>query len=151
MPGVRDGAQSSKKRKTDGKEAPRPSSSKRRAVTKEADDEQEWIQQLEDQIVESRKYYNNIVMLLSMLNVEESSVDSPNLAVAVSLCRVFCRLLAGGYLNKPDGTSEQDLILVAWLKEKYQDFQKALVSILRNGEDRHQVRSPVVHDDPFCD
>ena len=141
MPGVRDGAQSSKKRKNDAKEGSKPSSAKRRAVTKETDGENERIQQLEDQIAESRKYYNNIVTLLSMLNGDKSSGKSSNLDVAVSLCRVFCRLLAGGHLNKPDAASEQDLILVAWLRERYQDVQKALISLLRNGENREQVCS----------
>lgn len=133
MAGALNGAQVSKKRKKDDKERP---ATKRRAVTKD-DDEQGRIQQLEDQIAESRKYYNNIVTLLSMINAE---TESPNIAVAVSLCRVFCRLMAGGHLNKPEGASEQDQILVAWLKERYQDYQKGLILMLRNGEASQQVR-----------
>lgn len=133
MPGVLGGAQISKKRKKDGKERP---ATKRRAVTKDANDEKAQIQELEDQIAESRKYYNNIVTLQSMLNAES---ESHNIAAAVALCRVFCRLLAAGHLNRPEGASEQDRILVAWLKERYQDYQGALVSVLRNGEASQQV------------
>lgn len=136
MAGAINGAQISKKRKKGGKERP---VTKRRAVTKD-DDEQGRIQQLEDQIAESRKYYNNIVTLLSMVNAES---ETPHIAVAVSLCRVFCRLIAGGQLNKPEGASEQDQILVAWLKERYQDYQKALVTILRNGDASQQVGFPL--------
>ncbi|KAL1952545.1 hypothetical protein VTO42DRAFT_4829 [Malbranchea cinnamomea] len=127
MSAVVDGAQSFKKRKKDGEERP---ATKRRAVSKDADNEKARIQELEDQIAESRKYYNNIVTLLSMLHAE---TESPCMIVAVSLCRVFCRLLAGGHLNKLDGASEQDQILFAWLRERYQDYQQALLLILRNG------------------
>ncbi|PGH26800.1 hypothetical protein AJ80_01566 [Polytolypa hystricis UAMH7299] len=134
MPGLVGGAQNSKKRKNNGKE-PSKASSKRRAVAADdgEDEKENRIQVLEDQIAESRKYYNNIVTLLSMFDVE-----SPNLEVALSLCRVFCRLLAGGHLNRPKNASEQDLILVAWLKERYQEYQNILISVLRNGSPSHQ-------------
>ncbi|EAS33295.2 ribosome biogenesis protein Noc4 [Coccidioides immitis RS] len=115
-----------KKRKKHGKGST-SIANKRRATGNIEDAERETIQQLEEQISESRKYYNNIATLLSMLNV-----DRPNLAVAISICRVFCRLLAGGHLNKQKGASEQHSILVAWLRERYQEYQKALITILRH-------------------
>jgi U3 small nucleolar RNA-associated protein 19 len=147
MAGMLDGLQVSKKRKKEGKTRSEPAV-KRRAVSGTKDDEQSKIQQLEDQIAESRKYYNNIVTLLSMLNVETPG-ESPNISVAVSLCRVFSRLLAGGHLNTPKGASEQDLILVAWLKERYQDFQNALVIIIRNGDCAAQACSTLEELVPF--
>ncbi|KAI5290468.1 hypothetical protein KEM54_001474 [Ascosphaera aggregata] len=126
-----------KKRKKSSVESAEPSS-KRRVTTIDGDMIKSEIQELEGQIAESRKHYNNIVKLLSMLDVV-SGADSANLQVAVSLCRVFCRLLAGGHLNKIKGSSEQDHIVVAWLRERYQEYQDALLAILKNGAASHQV------------
>src|SRR2546430_588713 len=132
MPGITDGSQSSKKRKKDGKESMQPPA-KRQAYAQDREDEKRRIQELEEQISESRKYYNNIVTLISMFNVVDST-ESPNLAVGASLCRVFCRLLAAGRFNKPKGATEQDLTLVSWLRERYQEYQNVLLAILRNAE-----------------
>ncbi|EEP76725.1 conserved hypothetical protein [Uncinocarpus reesii 1704] len=123
----------SKKRKKTGKDSTQVSS-KRRATGNGQDAEKQRIQQLETQISESRKYYNNIVTLLSMLNAER-----PNLAVAVSLCRVFCRLIAGGHLQQAKGASEQDAILVAWLRERHREYKTALIMILRNSDSSYQA------------
>lgn len=137
MSGLADGAQSLRKRKKDEK-GPTEPSAKRQANEQGRGDENRRIQELETQISESRKYYNNIVTLISMFNVVDSA-ESPNLVVGVSLCRVFCRLLAAGHLNKPKSATEQDLILVAWLRERYQEYQSALVAVLRNAEPSSQV------------
>lgn len=137
MPGLLDGVRNSKKRKKDASE-PKQQSSKRRAVADDDDEDKNRIQQLEDQIAESRKYYNNIVTLLSLF-VTEDTAKSPNLTAALSLCRVFCRLMAGGQFNKPKGASEQDLILVAWLKERYQEYQQGLITVLKKTEPPAQV------------
>ncbi|KKZ63894.1 hypothetical protein EMCG_01796 [[Emmonsia] crescens] len=137
MPGLLDGVRNSKKRKKEASE-PKQQSSKRRAVADDDDEDKNRIQQLEDQIVESRKYYNNIVTLLSLFVTEDTS-KSPNLTAALSLCRVFCRLMAGGQLNKPKGASEQDLILVAWLKQRYQEYQQGLITVLKEAEPPAQI------------
>ncbi|KAK2785736.1 hypothetical protein FQN52_008285 [Onygenales sp. PD_12] len=136
MPALADAVPNSKKRKKDASGAKQ--SSKRRAVADDGASEKSKIQQLEDQIAESRKYYNNIVTLLSLF-ITEDAAKSPNLTVAVALCRVFCRLMAGGQLNKPKGASEQDLILVAWLKERCQEYQHGLVKVLKNADPSSQV------------
>ena len=95
------------------------------------------IQQLEEQISESRKYYNNIVTLLSMLNGGDTE-----LTAAVSLCRVFCRLIARGNLSDA-GHAQNEKIIVAWLRERCQDYQKALLAIVREGEASVQVYANV--------
>lgn len=138
MPGLADGAQNPKKRKQSAREQVR-TGTKRRAISKTEDAETERIRKLEEQIAESRKYYNNIVTLLSMLNDQ-----SPNLMVAVSLCRIFCRLLVGGQLQKPKGASEQDLILVAWLRERYREYQVELLDLLHDPSASVQVSSHCV-------
>ncbi|OJD26684.1 hypothetical protein ACJ73_01933 [Blastomyces percursus] len=136
MPGLLDGVHNSKKRKKDALER-KQQSSKRRAVADDNEDKSR-IQQLEDQIAESRKYYNNIVVLMSLF-ITEDAAKSPNLTVALSLCRVFCRLWAGGQFNKPKGASEQDLILVTWLKERYQEYQQGLINVLKKAEPTAQI------------
>ncbi|KKA23846.1 Ribosome biogenesis protein Noc4 [Rasamsonia emersonii CBS 393.64] len=73
-----------------------------------------------------------------MLNVGDSS-RQPNLAVAVSLCRVFCRLIAGGNLKEPNRATEQEKIIVAWLKERCQEYQKALLDIIREADPSSQI------------
>lgn len=116
-------------------------SSKRRAVASEkSDNEQAKIEELEAQISESRKYYNNIATLISMLgHGQDQSRKQPNLAVAVALCRVFCRLIAGGNLQMPSKASDQEQIIVGWLKERLQEYQNALLDMIRNTDSSSQV------------
>ncbi|KAJ5306816.1 hypothetical protein PENANT_c003G03701 [Penicillium antarcticum] len=128
---------SSKKRKS-GKNASAPSS-KRRAVAEDDFAERlETIQELENQIAESRKHYNNIATLISMLNVEKSA-EKPDLAVAVSLCRVFSRLIAGGNLTESTRAAENEKIVVAWLKERCLEYQNALLAIMREADGTSQI------------
>ncbi|CAI7590539.1 unnamed protein product [Penicillium glandicola] len=128
---------SSKKRKS-GKNASGPSS-KRRAVAEDNFAEKlSTIQELENQIAESRKGYNNIATLLSMLNVDKSA-EKPEMAVAVSLCRVFSRLIAGGNLTESSRAAENEKIVVAWLKERCLDYQNALVAIIREADASSQI------------
>ncbi|KAJ6086720.1 hypothetical protein N7467_005634 [Penicillium canescens] len=128
---------SSKKRKS-GKNASAPSS-KRRAVAEDDFAERlSTIQELENQIAESRKHYNNIAILISMLNVEKSA-EKPDLAVAVSLCRVFSRLIAGGNLTESTRAAENEKIIVAWLKERCMEYQNALLAIMREADGTSQI------------
>lgn len=116
-------------------------SSKRRAVAEDpsADETMSKIAELELQISESRKYYNNIVTLLSMLEVDDNNARRPKLAVAVSLCRVFSRLIASGNMVETNRADENERIIVAWLKERGQEYQKALIAIMREGDASAQV------------
>ncbi|ODM21498.1 hypothetical protein SI65_02342 [Aspergillus cristatus] len=137
MPAATHAAVSSKKRKSakDGS-----SSSKRRAVAADSNEDATMskITELEIQISESRKHYNNIATLLSMLDVGENA-QNPNLPVAVSLCRVFSRLIAAGNLTESSRADDNEKLIVAWLKERFQEYQKALVTIMREGDASAQV------------
>ncbi|KAL5336687.1 CBF/Mak21 family-domain-containing protein [Aspergillus crustosus] len=136
MPAVTDKLSTSKKRKSSKENGV---SSKRRAVAEtESAEPTTRIQELEDQISESRKHYNNIATLISMLS-EDGTGSNPNLAVAVSLCRVFSRLIAGGNLTEPERAAENEKILVAWLKERCREYQRLLVSIIRQSDASSQV------------
>ncbi|KAH8692180.1 putative ribosome biogenesis protein Noc4 [Talaromyces proteolyticus] len=139
MPGIADPSDlstRSKKRKQSSKEA-NPSSKRRAVASDKINGEQAKIEELEAQISESRKYYNNIATLISMLN----SDDQPNLAVAVSLCRVFCRLIAGGDLQQSSRAAEQEQIIVAWLKERLQEYQAFLLKTIRHSDSSSQITS----------
>lgn len=120
----------SKKRKSSAKHA----SAKRRAGDSTN------ILELETQVAESRKHYNNIAVLLSMLGGSENDeITQFDLSVAISLCRVFCRLLAGGHMNKHKNAGEKDQIVVAWLRERYHEYQDALLAVIRSGTVSQQV------------
>ncbi|KAB8238521.1 ribosome biosynthesis protein NOC4 [Aspergillus alliaceus] len=132
MPALTVGATSSKKRKS-AKESGVPSSKRRAIAENDSVDMMAEVSQMEEQIAESRKHYNNIAKLISMLDVDENAAN-PNLAVAVSLCRVFSRLIAGGDLTETNRAAENEKIIVAWLKERCREYQKALSAILREGD-----------------
>ncbi|PYH97820.1 CBF-domain-containing protein [Aspergillus ellipticus CBS 707.79] len=140
MPVPTAGSVASKKRKN-VKDAAVPASkpSKRRAVadTQSADAKVD-IQQLEDQISESRKYYNNIATLISMLSADDAA-KKPNMAVAVALCRVFSRLIAGGNMTETSRAAENEKVIVAWLKERCREYQRLLLSIIRESDSSSQI------------
>ncbi|RDH30209.1 CBF/Mak21 family-domain-containing protein [Aspergillus welwitschiae] len=136
MPAPTTAAVTSKKRKN-VKSSAVPSSKRRAVAETESPNAIADIQQLEDQISESRKYYNNIATLISMLNVDGSS--KPNMAVAVALCRVFSRLIAGGNLTETSRAAENEKIIVAWLKERCREYQKLLLSIIRESDSSSQI------------
>ncbi|KAJ5455533.1 uncharacterized protein N7458_003797 [Penicillium daleae] len=137
MPTAVDSSSSKKRKNTKNAGAP---SSKRRAVAEEDGfaETLSKVQELENQIAESRKHYNNIATLISMLNVEPSA-KKPELAVAVSLCRVFSRLMAAGNLSESSRDAENEKIVVAWLKERCSEYQRALLSIIREADSTSQV------------
>ncbi|GKZ75464.1 hypothetical protein AnigIFM56816_000117 [Aspergillus niger] len=136
MPAPTTAAVTSKKRKN-VKSSAVPSSKRRAVAETESPNAIADIQQLEDQISESRKYYNNIATLISMLNVDGSS--KPNMTVAVALCRVFSRLIAGGNLTETSRAAENEKIIVAWLKERCREYQKLLLSIIRESDSSSQT------------
>ncbi|KAI2624353.1 nucleolar complex protein [Hypoxylon sp. NC1633] len=93
-----------------------------------ADDPQAEILLLENAILESKKNYNNITILLEFTQ-KESDDDFAQLAM-VSLCRVFLRLLASGNMTRRDGQSEKDVVVVQWLKKRLGDYKQAVLSAL---------------------
>lgn len=92
----------------------------------EGEDIQSEIVQLEAQILESRKHYNNIATLLQRAKQSDAEDEGPILA-AVALCRVFSRLLVTGDMVKSKGMSEAELVIVSWLKERYRELCNVLL------------------------
>ncbi|KAI1351229.1 nucleolar complex protein [Xylaria sp. FL0043] len=99
----------------------------------ETEDRQAEILQLEDEILKSKKNYNNITILLDLASNQK---EDPEVALfaTVSLCRVFLRLLASGTLSRKPGQSEREAVVIQWLKGRLADFKKLLIAALEDDE-----------------
>ncbi|KAK8203859.1 CBF/Mak21 family-domain-containing protein [Phyllosticta capitalensis] len=119
------GAQKTKKSKSKTKQTT--------TAMETGDDLESRILELEAQVTESRRHYNNIVELISAAKdidaKREKEDPTPNLAM-VALCRVFCRLLATGSMKKSKGLPESEVVIVQWLRQRYQEFTDYLLSRL---------------------
>lgn len=110
-------------------------SKKSRTVTVDSPREvdfQDQALQLEEKIFQSRTNYNNIHTLLQYLQEKVGALDE-DIVAAVTLCRVFCRLMAGGNLSKLREGSGNEATIVQWLRERLQDYEQGLLRLLRNG------------------
>jgi U3 small nucleolar RNA-associated protein 19 len=130
MPGLLNGDYVSKKRKL-GKSNKETNSKRRVVVAPTEDASTAQIERLESGIAESRRNYNNITASISMINVAKPA-ESVSLAATVSLCRVFARLLTAGSLSESTNSAEQEKVITAWLKQRYQEYQDLLLTILQN-------------------
>lgn len=84
---------------------------------------------LENEILESKKHYNNITKLIQISKTFENEPESAALA-SVALCRVFVRLLSAGALVRKKGLSEKELVVAQWLKDRYSEYKSTLVNLL---------------------
>lgn len=87
---------------------------------------------LETEILESRKNYNHITTLIGY--AQDLDVES-RLAAAVSLCRVFIRLLANGSLTTKKGASEKEQTVIRWLRSKLEEYRSAALVPMLQDED----------------
>jgi U3 small nucleolar RNA-associated protein 19 len=112
-----------------------PTTKRRRssASSNESDDPNAKILLMEQGILESRKNYNDITVLLSTAN-DFKNENSESMLATVALCRIFLRLLAQGSLIAKKTLSEKDLVVVGWLKGQFGEFKKTLVTLLRDEE-----------------
>ena len=88
---------------------------------------------LETQIFESKKNYNNIAKLIQLAQDREEDAQLA-LVAAVSLCRVFIRLLALGDFDKAKDAAKKQIMIVRQLREWLSDFTDALSSLLHEDE-----------------
>ncbi|KAL3418648.1 hypothetical protein PVAG01_10364 [Phlyctema vagabunda] len=126
---LRDGQSTKRKRASAEK---RPSKRARSESSQdEEEDTQAQILTLENEIFESesKKNYNNVATLVKILQDESDDADVPFLA-AVSLCRVFTKLIATGELERKKTSTEKDMIVVRWLKERYTQYKDGLLELL---------------------
>ncbi|KAF4965062.1 hypothetical protein FSARC_7096 [Fusarium sarcochroum] len=134
MPKATSAERSKRKRSTHAHEEP---TKRRRSSTSsnesESEDPNAKILSMEQGILESRKNYNDITVLLSTANGFKNG-DAESMLATVALCRIFLRLLAQGSLISKKTLSEKDLVVVGWLKEQFGEFKKTLVEILKDEE-----------------
>lgn len=83
--------------------------------------------ELENKILESRRHYNNIVKLLAYLKKPDAEDDDRSFIAAVALCRVFCRLLAGGKMSRKQGVSNDETLIINWLRERLKEYKNLLI------------------------
>jgi len=120
MPSAISGSENPKKRK--------------RSTLKDAGAESK-ISALESQIQESQRHYNNIPTLLALANEEvfkSSNGKTSTFPAVASLGRVFFRLQVDGRLRTKAGASSEDELVVNWLKKNYAEYQKCLLTLLKN-------------------
>ena len=97
------------------------------------DDQLANILDLESQIQESRRHYNNIATLISILRKEN---DEAAKAAAVALCRIFVRLMTAGAIERRKGLEQTELVIVQWLQDRYQEYTGLLLETF--GEDQQE-------------
>ena len=122
MPGVI-GNPAKRKRESSEKRATK------RARSESSDDIQtrrDAILLLGDEIFKSKKNYNNIVCLIKILGSE----NDDSAAAAISLCRVFAKLMLSGDMVKKPGSTEKEAVVIRWLKERYSEYKSALIVLL---------------------
>jgi U3 small nucleolar RNA-associated protein 19 len=124
---VKTAAGAAKRKRVDSQRKP-VKRSKSESSSDEDEDVQAQILLLENEILASKKNYNNIPKLIKLLGSEDAII------AAVALCRVFSRLIASGELAKKAGSSEKEDIVVAWLKERYIEYKTGLYELLESPE-----------------
>ncbi|GKT98274.1 ribosome biogenesis protein [Fusarium langsethiae] len=111
-----------------------PTKRRRSSVSSdESEDPNAKILLMEQGILESRKNYNDITVLLSTANGFKDG-DSESMLATVALCRIFLWLLAQGSLASKKTLSEKDQVVVGWLRKQFGELKKTLVAILRDEE-----------------
>lgn len=130
MPGtIMDSKRSSKRKRTLSDKGP----AKRARSESSEEDPQAQILLLENEIFESKKNYNNIARLIGIARDDSEGADASILA-AISLCRVFTKLIIVGSLQKTKDTSVKDATVVQWLKERYSEYKIILLDMLNQEE-----------------
>lgn len=126
MPGaIIDSKRPSKRKRAVSEKGP----SKRARSEDSEEDPQAQILLLESEIFESKKHYNNIARLIGIARDDSEGADASILA-AVSLCRVFTKLIVVGGFQKTKETSVKDATVVQWLKERYSEYKIILLDML---------------------
>ncbi len=126
------GQASSAKRK---RSAPSEKISKRQraASSEDEEDPNAEILLMEQGILESKKNYNNIAVLVRKA-AGFASGDPEAILSTVALCRIFMRLLAQGSLLSNKSHSEKDQVVVGWLRDQFGQFKDVLLDLLSEDE-----------------
>ncbi|KAG5939094.1 hypothetical protein E4U53_007890 [Claviceps sorghi] len=120
------GIEGSKRKLASGDDKP---AKRRRSSSLESDDPNAKILLLEQGILESKKNYNDIPVLLTTAG-QYANGEPQSMLATVALCRVFMRLLAQGSLVAKKSLSEKDLFVVGWLKDQLSQYKAVLLNLL---------------------
>ncbi|PHH88008.1 hypothetical protein CDD83_8131 [Cordyceps sp. RAO-2017] len=83
---------------------------------------------MEQGILESKKNYNDIGVLLSTAKDQGEEA----MLATVALCRIFLRLLAQGSLTPKRSQSEKDGVVVGWLRDRLSQYKELLLLLLED-------------------
>ena len=106
--------------------------SKRSRTESSNEDAQAQILLLEHEVFASKKNYNNIAKLIRALRADVTK-SGGSLAAAVSLCRIFMSFMVAGELEKGWESTDKDLVVIKWLRERYNQYKSVLTGLLRVG------------------
>lgn len=81
---------------------------------------------MEQGILESRKNYNDITVLLSTAKGDGEDA----MLASVALCRIFVRLLAQGSLTVKKSLSEKEGVVVGWLRDRLAQYKALLLRLV---------------------
>ncbi|KAJ9137949.1 Nucleolar complex protein [Pleurostoma richardsiae] len=115
------------------KDAPKKRARSESSDEEEEEDAQARVLLLENGILESKKNYNNITSLIDIARRQDEDGESAMVA-AVSLCRVFIRLLAAGSFLRKKDMSEKDVVVIRWLRDRLSEFEEVLLSMFSRDE-----------------
>ncbi|EGX93988.1 nucleolar complex protein 4 [Cordyceps militaris CM01] len=105
----------------------------RAASSEDEEDPNAPILLMEQEILESKKNYNNIALLLQKAT-KSASGNPESMLATVALCRIFMRFLAQGSLVSKKSLSEKEKVVVAWLRDQYSQFKDVLLDLLREDD-----------------
>jgi U3 small nucleolar RNA-associated protein 19 len=155
MPFLEMESKAGKKRKRVDNGKTNPSKIQRAESSDDEHSLEEEVLELEAQVLESRKHYNNIPKLLSLAQAG-STIRSETILPAVALCRIYCRLYAHGTLAQNKAGSDSEEVIVQWLRERLREYIQLLVGAIADGAEDVQstaltllmrlVKEEVTHD-----
>lgn len=102
-----------------------PKARKAPKANSNGDNAQAKILLLEEQILDGREHYNNIIELQSLAGRYASKPKIATLA-AVALCRVFCRLIAAEELVKRSDATDAEAQVALWLKGRLREYTETM-------------------------
>jgi U3 small nucleolar RNA-associated protein 19 len=97
----------------------------RKAPKTKTEDAQSQILSWESEILESPDYYGNIASLQQHISQSETQPETATLA-AVSLCRVFCRLIASEALVRRKEASDKDAQTTQMLRQRLREYVQGM-------------------------
>lgn len=110
--------------------AAEPASKRRRDSNGSDTDPNAQILLLEQGILESKKKYNDITVLLTKSGNHASGNPEAMLAT-VALCRVFMRLYVQGAFS-PKSSSEKEAVVASWLRDQLAQFKNILFELFED-------------------